>query len=551
MRSDNIKKGLERSGHRELLHATGVTKKSLEKPFIGIANSFTEIVPGHIGMKDLANVISKGVHSGGGIAFEFGLPAICDGIAMGHDGMHYSLASRELIADTVETMAKAHQLDGLVLLTACDKITPGMLMAAGRLDIPCIVVTAGPMMAGRYRGKLTDLVTGGFEAMAACKAGKISEKELAELEMCACPGAGSCSGLFTANTMACVTEAMGMSLPGCGTALAVSSKKRMIAYESGEKIVELVNKNITVRKIMTKAAIMNGIRIDMALGGSTNAALHIPAIAHEVGVDVTLDTIEAISRKTPHITNLKPGGPHYMEEFEYAGGVQAALNVLIDMLDDNPTVSGESIKELAKKGEVTDPVIIKTLKDPYHKEGGLAVLKGNLAPDGAVVKQTAVSEKAKILVGKARPFDGEEAAMKAIMSGQIKEGDIVVIRYEGPKGGPGMREMLSPTGAIVGLGLGEKVGLITDGRFSGGTSGPAFGHISPEAAEGGPIAIVQDGDTIEINIPERKLELKVSDEEIGSRLAKWKKPVKKLTGYLARYAYFVTSGSTGAVLKVQ
>ncbi len=550
MKSDNIKKGIERAPHRSLLHATGVSEKSMDRPFIGIANSFTDLVPGHINMKDMANIIAKGIHSGGGVAFEFGVPAICDGIAMGHEGMHYSLPSRELVADEVESVAKAHALDGLVLLTACDKVTPGMLMAAARLDIPCIVVTVGPMLAGRHRGRRTDLVKDTFEALAACQAGKITEKELGELESCACPGVGSCAGLYTANTMACVTEAMGMSLPGCGTALAVSSKKRIIAFESGEKIVELVKNNITPRKIMTKNAVMNGIRIDMALGGSTNAALHIPAVAYELGIEVTLDTIEEISKKTPHITNLRPGGDHFMEDFEYAGGVQAAMNVLIDLINDGETVSGRSVKQLAKEAEVFDKDVIRSLDNPYHKEGGIAVLKGNLAPLGAVVKQTAVSDKAKVLIGKAKCFNSEEDGMKAIMSGKIKAGDIVVIRYEGPKGGPGMREMLSPTAAITGMGLGDTVGLITDGRFSGGTRGPAIGHISPEAAEGGPIAAINDGDEIEINIPARKIELKISDAQMKERLAKIKHPDKHLTGYLARYAHFVTSASTGAVLKV-
>lgn len=549
MKSDSIKKGIERAPHRSLLHATGVSPKSLGKPFIGIANSFTDLVPGHINMRDMAQIIAKGIHSGGGIAFEFGVPAICDGIAMGHEGMHRSLPSRELIADCVESVALAHALDGLVLLTACDKVTPGMLIAAARLDIPCIIVTVGPMLAGRHRGKKTDLVKDTFEALAECQNGKISKKELEELELCACPGAGACAGLYTANTMACVTEAMGMSLPGCGTALAVSSKKRIIAYESGERIVELVRNNVTSRKIMTKNAIMNGIRIDMALGGSTNATLHIPAIAHEVGVDVDLDTIEEISRKTPHITNLRPGGDHFMEDFEYAGGVQAALKVLKEMISDGDTVSGKTIKQLASEAEVFDNDVIRSIETAYHKEGGIAVLKGNIAPNGSAVKQTAVNDAAKVLTGSAKCFDGEEPAMKAIMNGKIKAGDIVVIRYEGPKGGPGMREMLSPTAAIVGMGLGDSVGLITDGRFSGGTRGPAIGHISPEAAEGGPIAIIKDGDQIEINIPQRKLELKVSKEEIDARLKAWTPQTKKLSGYMARYAHFVTSANTGAVLK--
>lgn len=548
MKSDNIKKGIERAPHRSLLHATGVTKKSLDKPFIGIANSFTDLVPGHISMRDLANIIAKGIHSGGGIAFEFGVPAICDGIAMGHAGMSYSLPSRELIADEIESVTKAHALDGLVLLTACDKITPGMLMAAGRLDIPAIIVTVGPMLAGWHYGRKTDLVRDTFEALAACQSGKISKDELDELELCACPGVGSCAGLYTANTMACVTEAMGMSLPGCGTAIAVSSKKRMIAYESGERIVELVKENINTKKILTKNAILNGIRIDMALGGSTNAALHIPAIAHEVGIEISLDDIEEISKKTPHITDLRPAGEYFMEDFDNAGGVQGALNVLKNLILDSKTVSGFSIKELAEKGKVFNTEVIRSTDKAYDKEGGIAVLKGNLAPQGSVVKQTAVNKNAKVLIGSAKCFDSEEEAMKAIMDKKIKAGDIVVVRYEGPKGGPGMREMLSPTAAIVGMGLGDKVGLITDGRFSGGTRGPAIGHVSPEAAVGGPIGLIKDGDKIEINIPERKLELKIDQNEFEERQKNFKPKIKKLSGYLARYAYFVTSANTGAVL---
>ncbi len=551
MKSDNIKKGLERAPHRSLLHATGVSRDSLKKPFIGIANSFTDLVPGHITMRDFGQIIAKGVHSGGGIAFEFGVPAICDGIAMGHNGMHYSLPSRELIADEIESIAMANSLDGLVLLTACDKVTPGMLMAAGRLDIPCIVVSMGPMLSGRHKGRKTDLVKDTFEALAACQSGKICKEELQELEECACPGAGSCAGLYTANTMSVITEVLGMSLTGCGSSLAVSSKKRMISYESGEKIVDLVNKNITPKKIMTKNAILNAIRLDMALGGSTNTALHIPAIAYELGIEITLDTFEEISKITPHITNLRPGGEHFMEDFEYAGGVPAALNALKSILDDSDTVNGKTILEIAKHGEVFDTDVIRTIENAYHAQGGIAVLKGNIAPLGSVVKQTAVSANAMALTGKAKCFDSEEDAMKAIMSGNIKAGDIVVIRYEGPKGGPGMREMLSPTAAIVGMGLGEKVALLTDGRFSGGTRGPAIGHISPEAAVGGPIALIKDGDEIEVNITERRLELKVSQDELSKRKAAWTPKRKQLKGYLARYSHHVTSANTGAVLKVE
>jgi len=547
MRSDALKK---RAPILSLLHATGVSKEEMGKPFIGLASSFTDLVPGHVDMRSLERVIEKGIHAGGGVSFTFGLPAICDGIAMGHKGMHYSLPSRELIADAVETMAEAHQLDGLVLLTACDKVTPGMLMAAARLNIPSIIVTAGPMLAGCYKMTRLDLVHDTFEAEAAYKQGKIGKVDLDNLVLNACPGAGACSGLFTANTMACATEALGMSLPYCGTSLAVSSKKKMIAYESGKRIVELVKKNVLPRKIMNLKAFMNAIRIDMALGGSTNAVLHLTAIAREAGIKLPLELFDMISRETPHITSLRPGGNHFMEDFEHAGGVPAALHALYKMLEDNPTVSGLGIKRIAKAAPVYDRDIIRPLSNPYHKQGGLAVLKGNLAPEGGVVKQTAVSSKMMKHVGKAKVFDSEDAAQKAILAGKIKHGDVVIIRYEGPRGGPGMREMLYPTSAIAGMGLSESVALITDGRFSGGTRGPCIGHVSPEAAEGGPIAIVRDGDVIEIDIPNRKLHLRLSTTEINLRLARWKPPRPNFTsGWLARYQQQVTSASTGAVLK--
>ena len=549
MRSDALKK---RAPILSLLHATGVSRAEMGKPFIGLASSFTDLVPGHVDMRSLERAIEKGIHAGGGVSFTFGLPAICDGIAMGHKGMHYSLPSRELIADEVETMAEAHQLDGLILLTACDKITPGMLMAAARLNVPSIVVTAGPMLAGCYKMTRLDLVHDTFEAEAAYKQGKISKTELDNLVINACPGAGSCSGLFTANTMACATEAMGMSLPYCGTALAVSSKKKMIAYESGKKIVELVKKNVTPKKIMNLKAFTNAIRIDMALGGSTNAVLHLTAIAHEAGIKLPLELFDMISRETPHITNIRPGGNHFMEDFEHAGGVPAALHVLSRMIDNNPTVSGLTIRQIAAAAPVYDREIIRPLSNPYHKHGGLAVLRGNLAPEGAVVKQTAVSSKMMKHLGKAKVFDSEDAAQRAILGGKIRHGDVVVIRYEGPRGGPGMREMLYPTSAIAGMGLSESVALITDGRFSGGTRGPCIGHVSPEAAEGGPIAIVRDGDLIEIDIPNRRLHLKLTTEEINLRLARWRPPKPKFTsGWLARYQKLVTSASTGAVLKDQ
>lgn len=550
MRSDEIKKGIERSGHRALLHATGVTTSNLKKPFIGIASSFSDLVPGHVNMRDFERAIENGVSAGGGVPFVFGLPAICDGIAMGHKGMHYSLASRELIADMIESMIEAHQLDGVVLLTACDKITPGMLMAAGRLNVPAIVVTAGPMLAGRYNNRKLDLVKDGFEAAGAVRSGRIKEEELCFLEENACPGAGSCAGLYTANTMSCLTEAMGMSLTGCGTALAVSAKKKRIAYSSGEKIVELVKNDVLPRNIVTKNAMMNAIMVDMGIGGSSNTALHLPAIAHEFGLNITLDDFDKLSKDTPHITSLRPSGEFFMEDLEYAGGIPGVLNTLKEKLLPADTVNGRNIKDIAKDGVIYDHNVIRSLDKPYHKEGGIAVLKGNLAPDGSVVKQTAVSEKAMKISGAAKCFDSEEAAMKAIMDGKIKSGDVVVIRYEGPKGGPGMREMLSPTSAIVGMGLSDSVALITDGRFSGGTQGPCIGHVSPEAAEGGPIALVKDGDIIEIDIHGRKLNMKVSDDELAKRKASWKAPEPKIkTGWLARYARMVTSANTGAVLK--
>lgn len=550
MRSDRAKKGLERVPNRALVYATGVPKSGMKKPWIGIANSYTNLIAGHVDMKPLAEAISHGIYAGGGQAFEFGIPGICDGIAMGHLGMHYSLPSRELIADCVESIAQAHALDGLVLLTACDKITPGMLMAAGRLNIPTIVVTAGPMYAGRHNMIRRSLVRDTFEALASHRAGKINAQELECLEMESCPGAGACQGLYTANTMACLTEAMGMSLPGCGTALAVSAKKKRIAFESGEKAVELVKRNITARKIINSKAIYNAVVMDNALGGSTNTVLHIPAIAHSAGVDIKLDLFDQVSKKIPHITNLRPGGEFFMEDFEFAGGVQAALNVLKNKIKNNPTVAGPSIKQLASKAKVYDKNIIRTLNKPYHKEGGMAILKGNLAPNGCVVKQSAVSARCMKFKGKAVVFESEEEAMKAIMGRKIKAGMVVVVRYEGPKGGPGMREMLSPTAAIAGMGLGESVALITDGRFSGGTRGACIGHISPEAAQGGPIAIVENGDIITIDIHQRKINLEITDDEINYRLGSWREPKPKIrTGWLARYRELVTSANTGAVLK--
>ncbi len=550
MRSNTIKRGIERVPHRALLYATGIPKSEMGKPFIGVATSFTDVIPGHIGMRDLERFIEKGIHTGGGYPFFFGIPGICDGIAMGHSGMRYSLPSRELIADMVETVAQAHQFDGLVLLTNCDKITPGMLMAAARVNIPAIIVTAGPMHSGYLRGKRLSLVNDTFEAVGKYKKGLIKDDELEALEMCACPGAGSCQGMYTANTMACVTEALGMSLPKCATELAISANKRRIAFESGRRIVELIRKNITSRKVMTRKAFENAIMVDLALGGSTNTVLHIPAIAHDAGVDLPLEVFDDLSRKTPHIANMLPGGEHYLEDLDYAGGIPAVMKRLIDRLNDNITVSGRSIHEIAGSADVVNEDVIRPVSRAYHREGGIAILRGNLAPDGAVVKQSAVSKNVMRFEGVAKVYDSEEDGMKAILSGEIKPGDVVVIRYEGPKGGPGMREMLSPTATIAGMGLSESVALITDGRFSGGTRGPCIGHISPEAMEGGPIAVIRDGDRIRIDIPKRKIDLLVSDDEIKERLSRWRHPRPRVAkGYLSRYARMVSSAGKGAVME--
>ncbi len=545
-----IKKGIERVPHRALLYATGIPKSEMDKPFIGVATSFTDIIPGHIGMRDLERFIEKGVHSGGGYPFFFGLPGICDGIAMGHSGMQYSLPSRELIADMVETVMQAHKLDGLVLLTNCDKITPGMLMGALRVNVPTVVVTAGPMLSGRLRGKRLSLVNDTFEAVGKYKKGLISDREVEELELCACPGAGSCQGMYTANTMACLTEAMGMSLPYCATALAVSAEKKRIAFESGRRVVELVKKGVTPSKIVTGKSLENAIVVDLALGGSTNTCLHLPAIAHEAGLELTLESFDRLSRKTPHIADMLPGGAHYLEDLHWAGGIPAVMKDLKKLLADHITVSGRKVFDIAEAAEIMDEEVIRPAERPYHKEGGIAVLTGNIAPWGAVVKQSAVSPKMRRFKGKARVFDSEEKAMKAIMGGEIKPGVVVVIRYEGPKGGPGMREMLSPTSAIAGMGLSDSVALITDGRFSGGTRGPCIGHVSPEAMEGGAIAAVKDGDIISIDIPGRKINIGLTDKEIEARLAGWKRPKPKVSkGWLARYSASVSSAAKGAIME--
>ena len=550
MRSDIIKKGISKAGNRALLYATGVCCQDLKKPFIGIASSFTDLIPGHMHMRSLERAVENGVYAGGGKPFIFGIPGICDGIAMGHSGMRFSLASRELIADMVETIAGAYSLDGLVLLTNCDKITPGMLMAAARLNIPSIIVTAGPMLTGHYKGRRLDLVRDTFEAVGKFKRGEISKEDMDELEMNACPGPGSCQGMFTANTMSCLTETMGMSLIGCATSLAVSSKKMRIAFESGKRINELVARNTKPRSIMNKKAFMNAIAVDMALGGSTNTVLHLTAIAREAGISLSPDTFDRISKTTPKITDLRPGGEYFLEDLETAGGIPGVLNKLQTKLNDNPTVSGLSIKEIARLSKVSDEEVIRPLDNPYKAEGGIAILKGNIAPEGCVVKQGAVSEEAMFFKGSAKVFDSEEEAMSSILNNKVKKGDVVVIRYEGPAGGPGMREMLSPTSAIVGMGLANDVALITDGRFSGGTRGPCIGHISLEAYKGGPIAVVRDNDIITIDIKKRHINLDLPDSEIEKRLKKWKAPKPRVaSGWLSRYSRMVSSASKGAVLQ--
>jgi len=550
MRSDAIKKGLERVPHRALLHATGLSRKDLGRPFIGVATSFTDLIPGHIGMRDLERFIERGICYGQGVPFFFGVPGICDGIAMGHLGMCYPMALREIVADTIETVCNAHQLDGIVCLTNCDKITPGMLMGVCRLNIPAIIVTAGPMISGRFDKRKLAFVHDTYEGIARAKKGDISMQELSCLEMEACPGAGSCQGLYTANTMACLTETMGMSIPGCGTALAISAKKRRIAQASGERIVELVRKDIKPCDIITRKSLENAIVVDMALGGSSNTVLHLMAIASEAKISLDLKTFDKISKTTPHISSIEPAGTHFMEDLEYAGGIPAVLKRLKSKLNNVLNVSGEKTFEITDKARIVDEEVIRPLNQAYHKQGGIAVLFGNLAPRGAVVKQSGVSEKMMKFVGKARVFNREEEAMKAIMNNKIKKGDCIVIRYEGPAGGPGMREMLAPTASIVGMGLADSVALITDGRFSGGTKGPCIGHISPEASAGGPIGILKDGDTIIIDIPNRILEVKLSKHEIERRFKGWKSVEPKIkTGYLSRYSRLVTSADKGAILK--
>lgn len=550
MRSDSVKKGIHKAPHRSLLYATGVSKEGLKKPFIGIASSFSDLVPGHAGMRDLERQIEKGIHSGGGQSFIFGVPAVCDGIAMGHCGMKYSLPSRDLIADCVETVAEAHQLDGLVLLTNCDKITPGMLIAALRINIPCIVVTAGPMMDGCSKNEVLTMIRGSFEAIGKLSAGQITEERLHEMEQECCPSAGSCQGLYTANTMACLTEVMGMSLPFCATASAVSAKKKQIAFESGMQIVELVKHNIKPSDIITRDSLRNAIVTDLALGGSTNSILHLLAIANSGGINITLDDFDELSYKIPQIIKLDPSALPTMTDLHNAGGIPAVLKTIYGNtpeMKDTKGVSGLKISEIAKQAWA-DNTIIHTLDNPITSNPGLGILKGNLAKDGAVIKISGVDPSALTFEGKAKVFNSEEETMEAIDKNQIVEGDVVVICYEGPKGGPGMREMLAPTSMLVGKGLGAKVALITDGRFSGGTRGLCVGHICPEAAMGGIIGLIKNGDKIKIDIPNRSIELLVSDSELEERRKNFVMPApKEVKGYLAKYAKIVQSSNVGAV----
>ncbi|MGD0828011.1 MAG: dihydroxy-acid dehydratase [Desulfobaccales bacterium] len=552
MRSNLMKLGLEKYPHRSLFKAMGLTDREIDQPLIGVANSFNEFIPGHLHLNQITQAVKAGVRLAGGTPLEFGVIGVCDGLAMHHQGMKYSLPSRELIADSVEVMATAHPVDGLVLVANCDKIIPGMLMAALRLNIPAILISGGPMLAGRYQGKEVDLISV-FEGVGAVKAGKICEDELKDLAECACPGCGSCAGMFTANSMNCLSEAVGLALPGNGTIPAVHAARFRLAKEAGFKIMDLVNRQILPREIATLEAFKNAIAVDMALGCSTNTVLHVPAIAWEAGHDLSLDLFNDLSDRTPHLCSMSPAGPHHLEDLDRAGGIPAVMKVLLAaglVLGSPLTATGRSVADNLAAVQVLDQEVIRPLANPYHSRGGIAILRGNLAPDGAVVKQSAVDPQMLVHEGRARVFEAEEEATRSILDGQIKPGDIIVIRYEGPRGGPGMREMLTPTSAISGMGLDKEVALLTDGRFSGGTRGAAIGHISPEAADGGPIALVKEGDRIRIDIPGKTLTLLLEEAELQRRRAGWRQPAPKIQhGYAARYSRMVSSGSQGAVCK--
>ena len=550
MRSDIVKKGATRCAHRSLFHAMGYGTEDLNKPLIGICNSFNEVIPGHMHLKSIAEAAKLGVAAAGGTPMEFPAIGVCDGIAMGHTGMKYSLASRELIADSIEAVAMASGFDGLILIPNCDKVVPGMLMAAARLNIPSIVVSGGPMLAGRFQGKDVS-VSQSFEAAGKFAAGAMSLDEMTALEEHACPGCGSCAGLFTANTMNCLTEVLGMGLPGNGTIpAAYFGARRLLAKRAGAVIMDLIAKDIKPRDIMTRDAFENAMTVDMGIGGSSNTVLHLTAIAHEAGIEIPAPLFDEISRRTPYITKLSPGGTHHMQDLNEAGGISAVMHELSrkNLIHLQAVTVTGSVEDRIKNAQILRDDVIHTVDAPYRKEGGIAILQGNLCPDYAVVKASAVTDDMLVYKGKAKCYNSEEAGVNAIMNGEIHNGDVVVIRYEGPKGGPGMQEMLNPTAVITGMGL--KVGLITDGRFSGASRGACIGHVSPEAMEGGPIALIQDGDIISIDIPNRKLELEISEKEMAERKASWKQPEPKIkTGYLSRYAKLTTSASTGAVLK--
>ena len=554
MRSDAVKTGTQQAPHRSLFNALGMTKEEMDRPLVGIVSSYNEIVPGHMNLDKITQAVKLGVAMAGGTPVMFPAIAVCDGIAMGHVGMKYSLVTRDLIADSTEAMAMAHQFDALVMIPNCDKNVPGLLMAAARLNVPTVFVSGGPMLAGHLNGHKTSL-SSMFEAVGAYAAGKLDEDGLTECEMKTCPTCGSCSGMYTANSMNCLTEVLGMGLKGNGTIPAVYSERIRLAKHAGMQVMEMYRKNIRPRDIMTKEAILNALTVDMALGCSTNSMLHLPAIAHEIGMDFDISFANEISAKTPNLCHLAPAGPTYIEDLNEAGGVYAVMNELNKkglLHTECMTVTGKTVGENIKDCVNLNPEVIRPINNPYSQTGGLAVLTGNLAPDGGVVKRSAVCEEMMVHEGPARVFDCEEDAIAAIKGGKIVAGDVVVIRYEGPKGGPGMREMLNPTSAIAGMGLGSSVALITDGRFSGASRGASIGHISPEAAVGGPIALVEEGDLIRINIPETKLELVVSDEELERRRANWQpREPKVTTGYLARYASMVTSGNRGAVLEIK
>ncbi len=554
MKSDAVKKGIQQAPHRSLFNALGMTKEEMERPLVGIVSSYNEIVPGHMNLDKIVNAVKQGVAMAGGTPVVFPAIAVCDGIAMGHIGMRYSLVTRDLIADSTEAMAIAHQFDALVMVPNCDKNVPGLLMAAARINVPTVFVSGGPMMAGHVQGHKTSL-SSMFEAVGAHSAGKMSDEQVQEYEDQACPTCGSCSGMYTANSMNCLTEVLGMGLKGNGTIPAVYSARIRLAKEAGMKVMEMYERDIRPRDIMTEDAVLNALTVDMALGCSTNSMLHLPAIAHEIGMDFDITFANKISEKTPNLCHLAPAGPTYMEDLNEAGGVYAVMNELDKkglLHTDCMTVTGKTVGENIRECVNKDPQVIRPIEDPYSETGGLAVLTGNLAPDGSVVKRSAVVAEMMVHEGPARIFESDEEACGAILGGKIRSGDVVVIRYEGPKGGPGMREMLNPTSAIAGMGLGESVALITDGRFSGASRGASIGHVSPEAAVGGPIALLEEGDIIQIDIPRLKLDVKLPEEELAARKAKWQpREPKVTTGYLARYASMVTSGNRGAILEIQ